>query len=175
MLKKNIFIEVFNSIQKCKNIDDFFNLLALMNSDAHINIYKNKKLFDNILEASMDAFYIKIMRFAGFLCIHSWNATFREPCSPLHQGKEQPEILSPDTELFLRIVPFYIYITLFVGVVKGKKRMWKEREGRGRRNRSVFDNRENDFPYFIYVAAISRLLGCFCISMLLYTFLESMM
>jgi len=30
----------------------------------------------NILEASPDAFYIKIMRFAGFLCvqIHSWNA-----------------------------------------------------------------------------------------------------
>ncbi|KYN30084.1 hypothetical protein ALC57_00461 [Trachymyrmex cornetzi] len=36
--------------------------------------------------------------------------TFREPCSPLHQGDGQP-----DTELFLRAVPFYI--TLLVGVV----------------------------------------------------------
>ncbi|KYQ54039.1 hypothetical protein ALC60_07051, partial [Trachymyrmex zeteki] len=29
--------------------------------------------------------------------------TFREPCSPLHQGDEQP-----DTRLFLQVVPFYI-------------------------------------------------------------------
>jgi len=59
----------------------------------------------NILEASTDAFYIKIMRFEGFLGvqIHSWNAMFREPCSPLHQGDEQP-----DTELFLRAVPFIL-------------------------------------------------------------------
>jgi len=34
-----------------------------------------KTLFINILEISTGAFYIKIMRFAGFLCvqIHSWN------------------------------------------------------------------------------------------------------
>jgi len=29
--------------------------------------------------------------------------TFREPCSSLHQGGEQP-----DTELFLQIAPFHI-------------------------------------------------------------------
>ena len=43
--------------------------------------------------------------------------TFREPCSSLHQGEEQP-----DTELFLRVVLF-LYITLFVGVMEGKKRI----------------------------------------------------
>ncbi|KYN10381.1 hypothetical protein ALC57_17569, partial [Trachymyrmex cornetzi] len=37
--------------------------------------------------------------------------TFRELCSPLHQGEEQP-----DTELFLQAVPFYI--TLLVGVME---------------------------------------------------------
>ena len=37
------------------------------------------------------------MRFTGFLRvqIHSWNTTFREHYSLLHQGKEQP-----DTVLF---------------------------------------------------------------------------
>ncbi|EGI61977.1 hypothetical protein G5I_09725 [Acromyrmex echinatior] len=29
--------------------------------------------------------------------------TFRGPCSPLHQGEEQP-----DTELFLQVLPFYV-------------------------------------------------------------------
>jgi len=42
-----------------------------------------------------------------------------------YQGEEQP-----DTELFLWIVPF-LHITLFVGVVEGKKRIVN---GRGRRN-----------------------------------------
>ncbi|KYN08826.1 hypothetical protein ALC57_19073, partial [Trachymyrmex cornetzi] len=44
--------------------------------------------------------------------------TFREPCSPLHQGEGQP-----DTDLFLWAVPFYI--TLLVGVV------WMGGEGEG--------------------------------------------
>ncbi|KYN41494.1 hypothetical protein ALC56_04099 [Trachymyrmex septentrionalis] len=38
-------------------------------------------------------------------------STFREPCNPLYQDEEQP-----DTELFLRAVPFYImlfYIMLY--------------------------------------------------------------
>jgi len=39
---------------------------------------------------------------------------FREPCSPLHQGEEQLDI-----ELFLR----FFYITLFVGMMKGKKKI----------------------------------------------------
>ena len=38
-------------------------------------------------------------------------STFREPCSPLHQGEEQR-----DTELFLRAVPFI----LLVGVMGGR-------------------------------------------------------
>ena len=49
-------------------------------------------------------------------------STFREPCSPLHQGEEQP-----DTELFLRAVPFY---TLLVGVMGGKKKIVGEGGGR---------------------------------------------
>jgi len=48
--------------------------------------------------------------------------TFREPCSSLHQGEEQP-----DTKLFLRII-LLLYITLLVsyatvGVMEGKKRI----------------------------------------------------
>jgi len=39
---------------------------------------------------------------------------FCEPCSPLHHQGEQP-----NTELFLRVVPFYI--TLFVGNGGGKE------------------------------------------------------
>jgi len=65
---------------------------------------------------------------------------FRELCSPLHQGEEQP-----DTELFLQAVPFY---TLLVGVVGGQKRIV------GWGNWSVFTNRENGVPYFIYVVTI---------------------
>jgi len=42
---------------------------------------------------------------------------FREPCSSLHQGEEQP-----DTELFLRVIPL-LYITLLVGMVKRKTRI----------------------------------------------------
>ena len=36
------------------------------------------------------------MRFASFLRvqIYSWNANFRELCSPLHQGEEQSDIVS---------------------------------------------------------------------------------
>ena len=52
--------------------------------------------------------------------------------------------------MFHRAVPFYI--TLFVGAVGEKKRIVGEREGG--RNWSIFNNRENDFPYFIYVVAI---------------------
>ena len=73
--------------------------------------------------------------------------TFREPCSPLHQSEEQL-----DTELFLRVIPF-LYITLFVGVLERKKKI----VGGGREERwgkSVFNNRENSFPYFIYVACL---------------------
>ena len=55
-------------------------------------------------------------------------STFREPCNSLYQGEEQP-----DTELFLWIVPF-LHITLFVGVVEGKKRIvsggWEEGWGK---------------------------------------------
>ncbi|KYN15931.1 hypothetical protein ALC57_11823 [Trachymyrmex cornetzi] len=54
------------------------------------------------------------MSFAGFLRVQILEilemSTFREPCSPLHQGEGQP-----DTELFLQAVPFYI--TLLVGVM----------------------------------------------------------
>ena len=73
---------------------------------------------------------------------------FREPCSPLHQGEEEP-----DTELFLRAV--LLYITLLVGVVGGKKRIVGEKGEGGGENWSVFNNRKNGFfPYFIYVVAI---------------------
>jgi len=48
--------------------------------------------------------------------------TFCEPCNPLHQGEEQL-----DTELFLRVVPFYI--TLLVGVMGTKKKIVSGGEG----------------------------------------------
>jgi len=54
--------------------------------------------------------------------------TFHEPYNPLHHGEEQPE-------LFLRAVPF----TLLVGVVRGKKKIVRER-GRNEGNWSVFNN-----------------------------------
>ena len=44
--------------------------------------------------------------------------TFRGPCSPLHQGEEQP-----DTELFLQVLPFYVTLLVEVGV------FWWWREG----------------------------------------------
>jgi len=69
--------------------------------------------------------------------------TFREPCSPLHQDKEQP-----DTELFLRVVPL-LYITLLVGMEEKKRIVDGRRQKRW--GKSIFNNRENCFPYFIYV------------------------
>jgi len=42
---------------------------------------------------------------------------FRESCSSLHQGEEQP-----DTELFLRVISL-LYITLLVGMVERKTRI----------------------------------------------------
>jgi len=75
--------------------------------------------------------------------------TFRESCSPLHQGEKQS-----DTELFLGAVSFYITL---VEVVERKKRIMDGEEGGNGENRSVFKslllNRENGFPYFIYVVA----------------------
>ncbi|KYN11082.1 hypothetical protein ALC57_16783 [Trachymyrmex cornetzi] len=66
------------------------------------------------------------MRFAGFSVSRSIleMPTFHEPCSPLHQGEEQP-----DTELFLQAVPFFI--TLLVGVVgvEDGRRRGRERPG----------------------------------------------
>jgi len=49
--------------------------------------------------------------------------TFRESCNSLPQGEQ------PDTELFLRVVPF-LYITL-LGVMEGKKKIVSG--GRGER------------------------------------------
>ena len=72
--------------------------------------------------------------------------TFREPCSPLHQGEKQPDI-----ELFSPGRSFYI--TLLVGVVKRKK-IIVGGAGGGKGNWSAFNNRENGFPYFIYVVAV---------------------
>jgi len=66
---------------------------------------------------------------------------FREPCSPLHQGEEQLDI-----ELFLR----FFYITLFVGMMKGKKKIV---DGGGEEVGQFLTGR-NGFPYFIYVVAI---------------------
>jgi len=54
--------------------------------------------------------------------------TFRELCSSLHQGEEQP-----DTELFLRVVPLFLYIMLLVGV----KEENVDEEWGGGENRSV--------------------------------------
>jgi len=50
--------------------------------------------------------------------------TFREPCSSLHQGEEQPDI-----KLFLRVAPF-IYDAIY-GVVEGEKRIVGGRCGEG--------------------------------------------
>ncbi|KYM80079.1 hypothetical protein ALC53_09478 [Atta colombica] len=85
--------------------------------------------------------------FRGFLLSISilGMPTFREPCSP-HQSEEQP-----DTKLFLQVVPFYI--TLLVGMVGRKKRIMGEERKKGRGNQSIFNNRENDFLYFIYIVA----------------------
>jgi len=66
------------SLQRCRNakFDSF-----LGRPEFAENVYFSKdtlpvKVFDNILEASMDALCIKIMRFSGFLRvqIHSWNS-----------------------------------------------------------------------------------------------------
>ena len=65
----------------------------------------------------------------------------------VHQDEEQP-----DTELFLQIV-LLLHITLLVGILEGKKRIVDGGEGE-RWEKSVFNNRENGFPYFIYVVAI---------------------
>ncbi|KYN29949.1 hypothetical protein ALC57_00595 [Trachymyrmex cornetzi] len=43
--------------------------------------------------------------------------TFREPCSPLHQGEEQS-----DTELFLRAVPLYITFPFYIKLLVGMER-----------------------------------------------------
>jgi len=48
---------------------------------------------------------------------------------------------------------FLLYIMLLVAVVKRKKRIVGG-GGRGGGNRSVFNNRENSFPYFIYIVVI---------------------
>ena len=58
-----------------------------------------------ILETSTGPFYIKIMRFAGFLHVQIQileMQTFREPCNSFHQGKKQLDIRSrPDIRLLL--------------------------------------------------------------------------
>jgi len=43
---------------------------------------------------------------------------------------------------------------LLVGVVKGKKRIVGGGRGKSGGNRSVFNNQENSFPYFIYIVVI---------------------
>jgi len=48
---------------------------------------------------------------------------------------------------------FLFYITLLVRVMKEKKRIVSKRERSG--GKSVFNNRENGFSYFIYVVIIS--------------------
>jgi len=62
------------------------------------------------------------MRFAGFLQIHSWNANVLRtlPLHPLHQGEKQP-----DSELFLRAVPFILNCLL--------ERLGERGGGKGRR------------------------------------------
>ena len=72
---------------------------------------------------------------------------FREPWSSLHQGKEQPD------KLFLRVLPFYILRYLWRGGGGEENCEWEGGE-KGGRNQSVLINRENSFPYFIYVVAI---------------------
>jgi len=70
------------------------------------------------------------------------------------------------SSLFLRIASFYIM--LLVGGRKEENCGW--REG-GRENRLVFNNRENVFPYFIYVVIISiRMIRMF---LYLYSFILS--
>jgi len=59
--------------------------------------------------------------------------TFHELCSPLHQGEEQPDI-----ELFRS---FLLYITLFVGVMKGKKRIVGGKREKGEIDQSLITGR----------------------------------
>jgi len=63
----------------------------------------------------------------------------------VHFIKEQS-----NTEMFLRVVPFYIILLIGVG---GMKRIVGRRKG-GRWGKLVFYNRKNGSPYFIYVVAI---------------------
>jgi len=99
------------------------------------------------------------MRFAGFLCVQILEMpTFCEPCIPLHQTEEQP-----DTELFLRVVPFYIM--LLVGVMGGKKRIVREIGLSSITGRMVLF-------YLCCSHYLFRLLGCFCISMASLYFFE---
>jgi len=83
--------------------------------------------------------------------------TFREPCSSLHQGKEQL-----NTELFLRIIPL-LYITLLVRVVEGKKRIvGREWGGVGEIDQSSLTGRIIFHILFILQPlSLFRLLGCF--------------
>ena len=106
---------------------------------------------DSILDASMDTFY-KDYAFRWFPpCLDPFLECQCFLNLAVYFTRARSNLI-----LIWSFGPFF-YITLFIGMMREKeKRERKEGwgEGKGGRNWSVFNNRENDFPYFIYVVAI---------------------
>ena len=131
------------------------------------------KLYNDILETSTDSLYINIMRFTGFfrVQIHSWNANVSWTLQFTSSGRGTAWYwaIPPDR-------PFYILRYLWSGEGEEKNCGW----GRGG-NRSILINRENNFPYFIYVVAIIFIqivrvfLYLYMASLYFLYFLENMM
>ncbi|EGI62894.1 hypothetical protein G5I_08757 [Acromyrmex echinatior] len=88
----------------------FFTITEMYRENALHGSDIKKSIVDKI-------FYIKIVRFAGFLRVQIHSLNVNVSCNPLYQSEEQPDTVPPGRSF---------YITLFVGVV-GKQRI----EGRG--------------------------------------------
>jgi len=84
------------------------------------------------------------MHFAGFQILGM--PTFREFCSPHHQGKEQSDI-----ELFLWIIPFLYYY--YYLLVEGKKRI-VGRGGEGKMGEIGQSSITERMVFHIYVVVI---------------------
>jgi len=111
------------------------------------------EVFDNIIEVSTGAFYVKIMRFASFLRvqIHSWNAnvSWILQSTSSERGATWYWAVPPSRSFYI------IFVSLFIGIMGERIELWIGRRGGGReidmRNWSVFNNRENSFPYFFFI------------------------
>ena len=107
--------------------------------------------------ASASAFYIKFMRFVGFLRLNRFlECHFVNFAVHLYQDKEQS-----NTEMFLRVVPFILLYLL-----EGKKRIVVEGEGEEVKEIDRFSITGRMVFHILFILlSLSLLLGCFCISM----------